>query len=225
MISGNISQFDAIVTRFPEALPLSEPAARQPLAFRLFKFAIDKGMALAALPLILSTALILLVLNPILNPGPLFYRQERMGMGGRRFTMWKFRTMLPAPEAVRHHAAPLEVDRITPLGAFLRKFRIDELPNFFNVLRGEMSVVGPRPDAWSHATAYIQTVPHYHSRFGVRPGITGLAQVCGGYADCAHSIRRKARYDRFYVTRPGIAMELHVIWRTVAVVMTGFGAR
>lgn len=170
-------------------------------------------------------ALVLLIVNPFFNPGPLFFRQERMGMGGRRFSMWKFRTMLCAPSNVRAHDAPLEEDRITTLGRYLRKCRIDELPNIFNVLAGEMSLVGPRPDAYSHASEYLRSVPHYHYPMRVRPGITGLAQVRGGYADTERAIQRKARFDRFYVERSCGRMDLYIIWRTIYVMLTGFGAR
>ncbi|TCP39272.1 sugar transferase [Rhodovulum marinum] len=201
------------------------PIARWSPRYRVFKFAFDKGMSIAAMPIILGVAVVLLLLNPFLNPGPLFFRQERMGLGGQKFLMWKFRTMLPSNTVVRHHNEPLEEDRITPLGRFLRKTRLDELPNFFNVLRGEMSVIGPRPDAWSHARSYVGTVPHYQLRFRVRPGITGLAQIHAGYADCDHAIRRKARFDRLYVSRSRIKMELHIIWHTVRVMLTGWGAK
>lgn len=193
--------------------------------YRAFKYMFDKAMVILALPLIAAVALVLLVLNPWLNPGPLLFSQERMGMGGARFRMLKFRTMLPAEYEVRAHDAGLEEHRITPLGRILRKTRIDELPNFWNVLRGEMSVVGPRPDALSHALVHMRTVPYYQVRFRVKPGITGLAQVRSGYADCARSTRRKARFDRTYVAKSRIKMDLYVIRRTIGVMLTGFGAK
>ncbi|AZQ66774.1 sugar transferase [Silicimonas algicola] len=171
--------------------------------------------------------LLLMILNPAFNPGPLLYSQQRMGLNGDRFTMLKFRTMLP-PEVVanaRPATAPLEIERITPLGRILRRFRLDELPNFVNVWRGEMSVVGPRPDAWEHADLFWKTVPRYSERFRVRPGITGLAQVQGGYADCANAVRRKARLDSHYVNRACFALEVFIIWRTVVIFFSGFGAK
>ncbi len=191
----------------------------------LAKVIVDVTFTLLAVPIILAISLILLTVNPFFNPGPLFFFQDRMGKDGRKFRMWKFRTMLPAPELVRAHDAPLEVDRITSLGKFLRRTRIDELPNFFNVLMGDMSLIGPRPDAWSHALVHRNTIPHYRQRFRVRPGITGLAQVRGGYADCDNSIRRKASLDRIYADRADFGLDIYILLRTLRVVFTGFGAR
>ncbi len=106
-----------------------------------------------------------------------------------------------ASNQARAHDAPLEVERITVFAGYLRKFRVDELPNFFNVLVGDMSLVGPRPDAWNHSIKYAKDIPYYCNRFRVKPGITGLAQVCGGYADTSLAVKRKARFDHFYVHR------------------------
>ncbi len=191
----------------------------------IFKYICDKGSALLAMPFVLLVSIVLLVANPFFNPGPLFYSQDRMGMGGRRFKMWKFRSMSVAPEAARAHDALVEEHRITPFARLLRKFRIDELPNFYNVLVGDMSLVGPRPDAWDHSTHFVSNIVHYKHRFRVRPGITGLAQVYAGYADTVSATYRKARFDHFYVRKSRIKLDLWIIWRTVVVVLTGFGAR
>jgi len=186
----------------------------------------DIAFSLLALPAIGILAIALLLLNPFFNPGPVFYRQARMGRHGTPFLMWKFRTMIPCSMGlVRAHHEPVEEDRITRLGRFLRKYRLDELPNVFNVLRGEMSVVGPRPDAFEHAVELIDTVPRYRDRFRVLPGITGIAQVRLGYADTTDIVRRKARYDAFYVRKARVQTDLHVLARTVGVMLTGFGAK
>lgn len=205
--------------------PAPVAIARWSPRFRVFKIGVDTLSALLALPLIAGVSVVLLVLNPFFNPGPLFYRQERMGLGGKRFRMWKFRTMVPCDTMVRGAHDPVEDDRITPLGRILRRLRIDELPNFVNVLRGEMSLVGPRPDAWEHASRYIDTVPYYHDRFRVRPGITGLAQIRSGYADNWRAVERKARLDRHYVRRSRGRLELYIILATMTVVLTGAGAK
>ncbi len=185
----------------------------------------DVVFAVTAMVLVGSAAIILLVLNPFLNPGRLFFRQIRMGQGGRPFMLLKFRTMSADPVALRAHDAPLETDRITPLGAILRRYRIDELPNFVNVLRGEMSVVGPRPDAFDHASAYARSVPHYRDRLLRKPGITGLAQVRSGYADSPGAVARKVRYDRFYARRASLTLDIFILRKTVGVVLSGFGAK
>lgn len=186
---------------------------------------LDITFALLAAPIVAAMALLLLVLNPIFNPGPLFFRQKRMGKDCSSFHMWKFRTMLASPVAVRSHDAPLDRHRITRLGALLRKSRLDELPNLINVLRGEMALVGPRPDAWEHSTAYIRTIPFYDRRFAVLPGITGLAQVRSGYADDYQSVCRKARLDAIYVRNRSLRMDAGIVMATVVVMITGFGAR
>lgn len=194
--------------------------------YRAFNLLCNAVFCAVGLPLVAFFAILLLVLNPFLNPGPLFYRQARMGRNGTSFMMWKFRTMTPAAgNAVRAHDAPLEESRITRLGRVLRKTRIDELPNFINVARGEMSVVGPRPDAWDHSAAYVQMVSRYRDRFAVLPGITGLAQVRGGYADTGDAIRRKAAYDSYYVRRRSVMLDIYIILRTVTVMATGLGAK
>jgi lipopolysaccharide/colanic/teichoic acid biosynthesis glycosyltransferase len=204
---------------------LPAPLVRWTPKYVVFKFICDKGSALIAVPIVCMIAACLLVLNPLFNPGPLFFRQDRMGMGGRRFTMWKFRTMSESEIETRAHDAPLEEDRISTFAKYLRTFRIDELPNFFNVFFGHMSLVGPRPDAWDHSRQYASDVSFYPDRFRVRPGITGLAQISVGYADCPDAIRRKARYDRFFVKKSRIRLELYILRKTVMVILTGHGAR
>lgn len=199
--------------------------ARWTWKFRVFKRSCDLVFAIGALPIVGVLSLLLLVLNPVFNPGPLFFRQERMGLGGERFWMWKFRTMRCSPDGVRAHDAALEDDRVTALGRILRRSRIDELPNIFNILTGDMSLVGPRPDAWEHAVQYLGTIPYYSDRFRVRPGITGLAQVRSGYADTSRAIERKARFDRHYVMHSRMKLDLRILLATALIVFTGFGAK
>jgi len=185
----------------------------------------DILVSVAALPIVLFAAAILLMLNPIWNSGPLLYRQIRMGRDCQPFTLFKFRTMVPADHVARGPDDPVEALRITPLGRFLRRSRIDELPQFFNVLRGDMSVIGPRPDFWDHAIHYVDIVPGYRQRHVVRPGITGLAQVDGGYAEGIAATALKTRYDLEYIQRVGPPMEAYILWRTICVIFSGFGAR
>lgn len=204
---------------------LAEARPEWSFKFRVFKTGFDYGTALLALPIIGVFCLVLQLLNPFLNPGPLFFRQKRTGRLGREFTMWKFRTMLPAASAVRDPDAPLEVNRITRLGRLLRRTRLDELPNFFNVLRGEMSVVGPRPDAANHADFFSESIHGYANRHMVKPGITGLAQVEHGYAEGRNATERKAKYDNLYVLRSCGRLDLYIVFRTVFVIFRGFGAK
>ena len=193
--------------------------------FTFSKLAFDKIVAALCLPLIALVALVLLIVNPIYNPGSLFFRQKRMGRNGTSFQMIKFRTMLPATSVTRSHNDGVEVARITRLGAILRKFRIDELPNMLNVLSHEMSIIGPRPDAWDHAVAFSREIPVYRDRFSVLPGITGLAQVRQGYAEGVDQTVEKARLDRVYIRKQGFLSEISIIVGTFRVILSGFGAR
>jgi len=211
---------------FGAAAPDSLPQLNRTRRYWRVKRASDIGFAVAALPVIGLLAVLLALVNPLCNPGPVFFRQTRMGRYGAPFLMWKFRTMAPCVQgSLRAHDAPVEEHRIPPLGRFLRTFRLDELPNFFNVLRGEMSLVGPRPDAFDHALELVDTVPRYRERFRVLPGITGISQVQLGYANTLEIVRRKARYDAFYVRKARIRTDLYIIGRTVRVVLSGFGAK
>lgn len=195
-------------------------------AFLLSKRTLDIFAALVGLGIAVLAGLVLLVLNPVLNPGPLLFKQLRMGKGGRPFTMWKFRSMTEAKETQhRLPTDPLESDRITRLGHFIRRTRIDELPNFISVLTGEMALVGPRPDTWDHATWFTENVRYYKYRARVRPGITGLAQIRGGYADQLITINRKARYDYYYVRHGTVMLEVYIILKTISVMFLGTGAK
>lgn len=197
----------------------------QPRGFALVKRGFDIGGAVVALPVVALIGFVLILLNPLWNRGPLLFVQKRMGQNGLPFLAYKFRTMLSIPEIQRGPNDPVEIDRITPLGLMLRRTRIDELPQFWNVLFGEMSIIGPRPDYWEHALHYIQTVPGYDRRYSMRPGITGLAQVHVGYAEGENGAQVKTRFDLRYIRSASFLMDLYVLRRTFVVICTGFGAR
>ncbi|MBO9468086.1 sugar transferase [Tropicibacter sp. R15_0] len=193
--------------------------------FNLSKRAFDLFVSFfALLPFALISALVLLVLNPFWNRGPLIYKQQRMGRDCKPFTAYKFRSMRPEGTIKRAANDPLETDRITPLGAFLRKSRIDELPQIFNVLKGDMSLIGPRPDYIEHAKNYLTSVPGYQKRHAVRPGISGLAQVELGYIEGIEGTRRKVYADLHYIANRSFAMETFILWRTLDVVLRRGGA-
>ena len=189
------------------------------------KRACDIAASIIAIPFIVVAGVFLAVLNPVWNPGPLLYRQTRMGKDCKPFTAIKFRSMRCAGGQSRGPGDPVEKHRITPLGRFLRRNRIDELPQFFNIIRGEMSLIGPRPDFWEHAVHFVDSVPGYRERHVVKPGLTGLAQVHLGYAEGVEATFRKVRHDLDYIRRMRPSLELAILWRTVVVVTTGFGAR
>lgn len=186
----------------------------------------DIAVSLMLLPLLVSFALLLLCLNPFANRGRLFFVQDRMGRDCVAFKAIKFRSMRAAPQLGQGRGAesPLERDRITPLGQIIRKARIDELPQILNVLKGDMSLIGPRPDFLGHAVAFLDTVPGYRERHAVRPGISGLAQTEVGYVEGAAATRRKVHADLYYIAHQGFRLETWIVLRTLRVILLRAGS-
>lgn len=191
--------------------------------FVTLKRIVDFTGALALLivlsPILLTAAIAIAVTMGL----PITYSQERVGRDLRIFSILKFRTMVRDAEK---NSGPVfageEDDRITPLGRFLRKTRIDELPQLVNILKGEMSFVGPRPERPFFVEQYLEEIPGYHERFRVPPGVSGLAQVMGGYATTPE---RKLKYDLIYMYHQSLAMDSQIVVETLRVVLTGRGAR
>lgn len=186
--------------------------------FWICKRTFDIVFCVFLLPFLGVAALALLCLNPWLNRGPLIYRQKRMGRDCVPFTAYKFRSMSPISEMERGAHDPLEHHRITWLGQRIRRSRIDELPQIVNVLRGEMSLIGPRPDYLPHASECLQTVRGYRTRHRVRPGISGLAQTELGYVQGAVETRGKVMVDLFYIRNAGFRLDTWIFWRTLCTV-------
>ncbi len=191
--------------------------------FWIAKRAFDIGMSLILLPLLVVISLILAVLNPFFNKGPLLFLQTRMGRGCLPFTAVKFRSMRAVSQIERGPNDPLETNRITRLGNFMRQSRIDELPQILNVLKGEMSLIGPRPDYYDHALSYVKTIPHYAQRHQIRPGISGLAQTRLGYIEGTDATRHKVSCDLIYIRKAGFRMEAAVFVSTVLIVLNRGG--
>jgi exopolysaccharide biosynthesis polyprenyl glycosylphosphotransferase len=158
--------------------------------------------------------------NLVSAPGPLFYRQERVGKGGRTFWAFKFRSMVPAAESQCGAVWAAENDdRITPIGRILRKTRLDELPQFWNVLKGDMSLIGPRPERPEFVADLVRVVPFYQARHAVRPGITGWAQVRYPYGCSVEDALAKLQYDLYYIKRQSLYLELSILLKTVRVML------
>lgn len=190
------------------------------IAKRLF----DVAGSLVLLPLLGLSVMSLLVLNPFLNPGKLLFIQKRMGRECRPFYAIKFRSMRAVDAIERGPNDPVEVQRITTLGRFLRKSRLDELPQILNVVFGEMSLIGPRPDYYSHAIDYLKNVPGYRERHIVRPGISGLAQVDLGYVEGTEATRKKVNADHHYINEAGFVQEGTLVVKTIVTVLARAGA-
>ena len=180
-------------------------------------------LAIAGLALILFLPLLLLVAAAIRaeGPGPALFRQQRTGLYGKPFWIFKFRTMRPEPEAPEIRQASRHDARVTHVGRVLRKLSLDELPQLLNVLRGEMSLVGPRPHALCHDNRWAAFVPGYADRFRVRPGLTGLAQVRGwrGEVHDDDALLRRIASDNEYVESWTFWGDLQLLVRTVPLVL------
>jgi len=164
------------------------------------------------------------VIAPLLwldSPGSLLLRQTRVGRGGREFLMWKLRTMVP--DAERHTGPQWAADddpRVTRVGRILRKTRLDEAPQLINVLRGEMSLIGPRPERPEFVSELSQTIPFYRTRHVIKPGITGWAQVRYEYGNSEADALVKLQYDLYYIRHRSLALDVVILLRTVGIVLT-----
>lgn len=191
------------------------------------------GFVKRASDLVLATLILLLVGIPMLiiavaiyctSPGPIFFRQRRYGLNGEEILVWKFRTMTVCEDGPTVKQATKDDQRVTPLGAFLRRTSLDELPQLFNVLDGSMSLVGPRPHATAHNEEFRHKVPGYMLRHKVKPGITGLAQVNGwrGETDTLEKMERRVECDHQYIREWSLWLDVQILFRTAFVV---FGSK
>jgi lipopolysaccharide/colanic/teichoic acid biosynthesis glycosyltransferase len=215
---------------------------RRPRLRRAFDVTASAGALLVLSPVLLAVAIGI----KLDSRGPVFYTQDRIGINrrrgprrssgrggagrrvihnaGRPFQIFKFRTMRIDAEAAGPQWARSNDPRITRFGAFLRKTRLDEVPQFINVLRGEMTLIGPRPERPFFIDILQSEIPHYSKRLLVKPGITGLAQVNNGYDDSIESVRRKIAWDLRYIRGQGARADLRIVAKTIRTVLTGEGA-
>jgi lipopolysaccharide/colanic/teichoic acid biosynthesis glycosyltransferase len=164
------------------------------------------------------------LLIKLTSPGPVFFRQERVGLRAEVFTVYKFRTMRQDAECETGPVWAQKHDpRITPLGRFLRKTRLDELPQLWNVLKGDMSFVGPRPERPEFVSSLSAQIPYYNLRNIIPPGLTGWAQVRYRYGATVEDAKRKLEYDLYYIKHMSIALDLLIIFETVKTVVFGRG--
>lgn len=195
------------------------------LAKRALDLVVVAGTAPVWLP-VLSAAALAVALE---SGRPVEFRQRRMGRDGEPFEIYKLRTMRAGAGAPPGALFPgwtyANDPRVTRVGRFLRRYRLDELPQLLNVLRGEMSLVGPRPEPWDIAVTLGDEIPGYHERHVVRPGLTGLCQISPRYADFGtiEKSRAKAELDIEYVRRRSLALDIHILVRTFGVVLRGGG--
>lgn len=182
----------------------------------------------AAIGLLLASPVMVLVAIAVKldSRGPVIYKQERVGKDGRVFFIYKFRSMrVDAEQSTGPVWAQARDPRITRVGNWLRKLRLDELPQLFNVLQGDMNIVGPRPERPGFVDEFRQTIPYYDMRHSVRPGITGWAQVSRDYGASLEDAREKLEYDLFYIKNLSVWLDLFILFQTTKIVFLGRGAR
>jgi len=191
----------------------------------LLKRILDWVICLTLAPLLVLLTGVCAVAIKLDSRGPVFFRQDRVGLDNRTFRVCKLRTMVMERDGDTASFADEWDGRITRVGRVLRKCRLDEIPQFWNVVKGDMSVVGPRPEQRAFVDQFVESIPFYALRHLVRPGITGWAQVHYGYAAGEIESRRKLEFDLFYLKRWSFMLDTMILVRTVLVVLTGRGAR
>ena len=194
-------------------------------SLRRLKRALDVLISLLLLipaaPIMLITAIVV----RLESPGPVIYKQDRVGLFEKEFTVYKFRSMRADAEKNGAVWASAHDARVTTFGKFIRKVRIDELPQIWNILKGDMSFIGPRPERMAFVTKLKETIPYYSLRHTVKPGLTGWAQVCYPYGASEDDARRKLEYDLYYIKNMSILLDINIVFKTVGVVLFPKGAR
>lgn len=204
-----------LIDIMPELMPDWEKALK-----RVLDIVVSVMIIIFTLPMTIITAIAI----KLESKGPVFYRQERVGLRGRPIKIYKFRSMVNDAEKKSGPVWASQNDpRITKVGAFIRKVRIDEIPQMINVLSGEMSLVGPRPERAYFVEKLSQEIPLYKRRLSVRPGVTGWAQVKHKYDESVEDVKTKLRYDLYYIENMSLRMDINILIRTVFVVLFGKG--
>ncbi len=191
----------------------------------LVKRVLDLTLAIIGIILTLPVTLITVLLIKLESPGPVFYKQQRVGERGENFYVIKFRSMRQDAEKNGAVWASQNDTRVTRIGNFIRKVRIDEIPQMWNVIRGQMSFVGPRPERPIFVEQLVQKLPYYSLRHAARPGITGWAQICYPYGASVEDALRKLEYDLYYIKHQSFFLDLLIIFRTVKTVLFRKGSR
>ncbi len=193
--------------------------------YAIFKRLFDLGLIVVFSPVILPLMIVTAIIIKFESNGPVFFWQKRVGVHGKVFNMLKFRSMTTDSEKEGSQFAQNGDKRVTRFGRLIRQMRIDEIPQLWNILHGDMSLIGPRPEQVSFVQEFEKAIPRYASRHVVRPGITGLAQVEQGYVDDEDGTREKLIYDLHYIDHLSFKMDMAIVGKTISTIATGFGAR
>lgn len=191
--------------------------------YSFLKRVFDLFLTILFSPVIIIIIAIFAIIIKIDSEGPAFYSQDRLGLNGKEFKVVKLRSMKLNAEATTGAVwAEKDDPRITKVGKFIRKTRVDELPQFFNVFLGQMSIIGPRPERKVFSDEFVKTIPNFEDRLAVKPGLTGLAQISGGYE---MSPSEKLELDLKYINNFSFKQDLKIFFKTFGVLLTGDGAR
>lgn len=216
---------DVLASLLPDEGVVELPRVRRiagSLGYRFVKRAFDVCSCSVALVLLAIPMAVIAVKIRRESPGPAIYAQRRVGLNGKVFNLYKFRSMYQDAEVRGAQWAKDEDPRVTPLGRFLRNKRLDEIPQFWNVVKGDMSLIGPRPERPAFHEVFCERINGWEQRVMVKPGITGLAQVEGGYDLLP---KEKARIDIAYIENRCVKLDFGIIWRTIRTMISGEGAR
>ena len=192
------------------------------ILFDIYQRVLDIVLSVIGILIGIPLMIVFGILIKVEDNGPITYKQERLGKGGKKFYIYKLRSMRTDAEKFGAQWAEKDDPRITKVGKFIRKTRIDEIPQLFNILKGDMSIIGPRPERPSFTEEFNQEIPGFINRLAVKPGLTGWAQVNGGYEITP---REKLIEDIYYIKNRSILLDLKILFKTVKVVLTGDGAR
>lgn len=184
----------------------------------------DLILSILLLPIMFSITVVLFFVNPFFNKGKIFFVQTRMGKDCKPFKALKFRTMMPQNINVRHYNDPLEIERITYLGKLLRKYRLDEVPQILNVIIGDMSLIGPRPDYYNHALHFLDNIEGYKLRHSIKPGLSGLSQIRLGYAEGVSATKKKASLDLYYIKNASFTLDTKIFFGTLYFIFFASGS-
>jgi lipopolysaccharide/colanic/teichoic acid biosynthesis glycosyltransferase len=189
----------------------------------IIKVVIDYTVSIVCLLLLVPVILLLAVTIRMTGKGPVIFSQKRVGRHGKLFTIYKFRSMHFGTEEGVPLLSGKDDNRITPVGKFMRKHKLDEIPNFINVLKGEMSLVGPRPEQQYFIDKIVPKVPDYNLLNEIKPGITSWGQVKYGYASTVDEMTERLKYDLFYLENRSLWFDIKVIVYTVGIILKGQG--